>query len=166
MSSSRPRRDFPDAEHDHSHCAAHALGQADLICEARGVRLTEIRRRVLEVIWDSHVPIGAYDILAKLNAGGGRSAPMAVYRALDFLIENGLVHRIDSRNAFIGCSHPEEPHRAQFLICNVCSAVAELDSEALHETVRRTARTKGFRVENVVIEASGRCPNCARKSAP
>ena len=154
--------EFPPPNHDHAACAAHAIVEASKVCDSRGIRLTDIRRRVLEAIWDSHAPIGAYDILAKLNSGGGRSAPMAVYRALDFLIENGLAHRIDSRNAFIGCSHPTKAHRAQFLICRDCGAVAEIASRKLVDSVRRTARTKGFEVDDVVIEASGRCPLCTR----
>lgn len=152
---------FPSPGHDHRHCAKHALSEAEGVCEERGVRLTALRRRVLELVWDSHAPIGAYDILAKLNAGGARNAPMAVYRALDFLIDNSLVHRLDSRNAFIGCRHPRDQHRAQFLICDKCGAVAELASDSIHDSIRRAARTKGFKVDNVNIEATGRCPNCA-----
>lgn len=160
MTSPRRRAEFPDPDHDHADCTADALQRADQVCQARGARLTDTRRRVLEVIWDSHAPIGAYDILAKLNTGGGRNAPMAVYRALDFLIDNGLVHRLDSKNAFVGCSHPEEQHRAQFLICDACGTVAELASKAVQDVIGRAARAKGFRVDYVVIEASGRCPNC------
>jgi Fur family zinc uptake transcriptional regulator len=150
--------------HDHGPCAARALAEAEELCTQRGARLTDLRRRVLERVWASHVPVGAYDILAQLNADGGRIAPMAVYRALEFLMDNGLVHRLDSRNAYIGCVHPGETHRAQFLICETCGAVAELASRALADGVRRAALAKGFRVDSVMIEASGRCPNCS--SAP
>ncbi len=166
MALQRALRNFPDPGHDHARCAAQALVRADQLCEVWGIRLTDTRRRVLESVWESHAPIGAYDILAKLNAGGGRHAPMAVYRALDFLLANGLVHRIDSRNAVVGCTHPEEKHRAQFLICSHCGVVAEIASKALDETVRRAARVTGFRVDSVSIEATGRCPNCVETNPP
>src|SRR3546814_13619005 len=98
--------------HDHDHCVSHALAEADSLCARQGVRLTALRKRVLELVWQSHKPLGAYDILAQLTEQDGRrAAPPTVYRALDFLLENGLVHRIASLNAFIGCNHPE--HRSE-----------------------------------------------------
>jgi Fur family zinc uptake transcriptional regulator len=119
-----------------------------------------MRRQVLTAIWESHVPIGAYDILAQLNTGGGRNAPMAVYRALDFLLEHGLVHRVASLNAFVGCAHPGEAHGSQFLICRVCGSVGEINTKAINVAVARAA--PGFAVENEVIEISGVCPHCRR----
>ena len=102
--------------HDHSHCVHSALSEADVLCAQKGLRLTALRRRVLELVWQSHKPLGAYDILAVLSEQDGRrAAPPTVYRALDFLLDNGLVHRIASLNAFIGCSHPEHAHQGQFL---------------------------------------------------
>jgi Fur family zinc uptake transcriptional regulator len=93
--------------HDHSHCVHSALSEADTLCAQKGLRLTALRRRVLELVWQSHKPLGAYDILAVLSEQDGRrAAPPTVYRALDFLLENGLVHRISSLNAFVGCVHP------------------------------------------------------------
>ena len=111
---------FPAESHDHDTCVADALAQAEEVCRRRGLRLTETRRRVLEIVWNSHKPVGAYDILEELGRDGKRPAPPTVYRALDFLIEAWLVHRLDSLSAFIGCSDPSHAHTGQFLICSEC----------------------------------------------
>ena len=110
----RPLPDTPLAclPHDHSQCVDSALADADALCARQGVRLTALRRRVLELVWQSHKPLGAYDILGTLSEEDGRrAAPPTVYRALDFLMENGLIHRIASLNAFIGCVRPEHSHQ-------------------------------------------------------
>ena len=120
---------FPDPDHDHAPCRTEALDKAERLCRTTGKKLTNIRRRVLETVWESHRPIGAYDILAKLNQDGGRTAPIIIYRALEFLMDNGLVHRLASLNAFIGCSHPEHDHAAGFLICKECGSTVELESK-------------------------------------
>jgi len=152
--------DFPKKGHDHKACGAHALAEAQEICSARGARLTDLRRRVLEIVWEGHRPLGAYDILARINADGSRNAPMAVYRALDFLIEQGLVHRLSSLNAFVGCRHPGETHAGQFLICNTCKDVAELTSAAVSKTVAKAAMAHGFQPASEIVEVMGLCPNC------
>ncbi len=152
---------FPKPGHDHARCTAAALGKAEAVCAARGTRLTEIRRRVLERVWRSHVPVGAYDILAQLNAGGGRQAPIAVYRALEFLMDNGLVHRLASLNAYIGCAHMgEDGHAAQFLICRKCGTTAELESAHLTRALGRAVAERGFTVDSQVVEIGGICPHC------
>ena len=157
---------FPKPDHDHSRCSASALRKAETICAARKVRLTDIRRDVLEIVWKSHVPVGAYDILAQLNADGGRTAPMAVYRALEFLMENGLVHRLASLNAFIGCAHlnaesGEGHHAAQFLICRACGTAAELESAPLTRALTQAVAERGFTIDSQIVEISGLCPHCA-----
>ncbi|MCB2108464.1 MAG: transcriptional repressor [Rhodobacteraceae bacterium] len=151
---------FPPPGHDHRSCASEAIAAAETICQDRGSRLTALRQRVLEAIWEGHRPLGAYDILARLNRNGGRNAPMAVYRALDFLMDHGLVHRLASRNAFIGCRHPGDDHSAQFLICDSCGSVAELASDDVHKTIGRAAAKKGFAVTSETVEITGHCPNC------
>ncbi len=161
---SRPRT--PPAGHDHEHCIADALAKAETICERHGARLTPMRRRVLELVWQSHRPVGAYDLLDLLNARGRRHAPIAVYRALDFLIERGLVHRLASRNAFIGCSHPAEPHTAQFLICERCHAVTELEDKAIAGAIRAGASHLGFTLAAHVVEAQGVCATCRGQVLP
>ncbi|MBL8630812.1 MAG: transcriptional repressor [Rhodospirillaceae bacterium] len=151
---------FPKKGHNHKACGAHAMAEAEAICRNRGARLTDLRKRVLETVWHSHGPMGAYDILARINAGGERNAPMAVYRALDFLMEQGLVHRLTSLNAFVGCRHPGHQHSGQFLICNACNDVAELDSDAVGKTVTKAASARGFTPISTVVEVMGLCPNC------
>jgi Fur family transcriptional regulator, zinc uptake regulator len=158
------KRAAKGAEHSHDHgvCVADALGRADEICRSRGVRLTDIRRRVLEIVWSSHAAIGAYDILEKLREKGGRQAPIAVYRALDFLMEQGLVHRLASRNAYIGCDEPAHAHEAQFLICEKCQTVSELSDKRIEEAIRSGAERKRFRVGGHVVEIQGVCASCRR----
>lgn len=152
---------FPTPGHDHHGCAAAALKKADELCQASGKKLTAIRRQVLREVWGSHAPIGAYDILAALNKEGGRTAPMAVYRALEFLMENGLVHRIASLNAFVGCAHPDRDHAAGFLICRECGCAAELESESVSKALGAELTARGFTVDSQVIELSGTCPHCS-----
>lgn len=148
---------FPAANHDHHRCVAHALAAAEAECARRGARLTEIRRRVLELVWASHAPVGAYAILEKL---GRSAAPPTVYRALDFLLAHGLVHRIERLNAFVGCSHPGAPHAGQFLLCTQCGAAAELDDGAIAGALAAAAAQLGFSVTGQTIEAEGQCPAC------
>jgi len=179
--SHKPRADFPKPGHNHARCAADALRRAETICAARKTRLTEIRRDVLEIVWQSHVPIGAYDILSRLNKGGGgrppsntsrarraregRIAPMAVYRALEFLMDQGLVHRLASLNAFIGCVHAgEDPHTAQFLICSSCGTTAELESAPLKRALAQAVSERGFTIDSQIVEISGVCPHCSAAS--
>ena len=148
---------FPQPGHNHARCTSDALRRAEAVCASRKVRLTEIRRRVLEAVWQSHVPVGAYDILSQLNAGGGRTAPMQIYRALEFLMDNGLVHRIASLNAYVGCVHAGHDHAAQFLICKGCGTAAELQSPALRRALAKAVSGRGFTVDQQIVEISGFC---------
>jgi len=156
-----PKTPLAYTPHDHDHCVSSALAEADSLCLRQGVRLTALRRRVLELVWQSHRPLGAYDILATLSEQDGRrAAPPTVYRALDFLLENGLVHRIASLNAFIGCSHPEHPHQGQFLICRNCHTAIELEQASIAEAIESAARTVNFAVETQTVEVVGLCAPC------
>ncbi|MBD8575309.1 transcriptional repressor [Pseudomonas syringae] len=147
--------------HDHSHCVHSALTVADTLCAGKGLRLTALRRRVLELVWQSHKPLGAYDILGVLSEEDGRrAAPPTVYRALDFLLEHGLVHRISSLNAFTGCNHPTHAHQGQFLICRQCHAAIELQHPAISDAVVNAATEVGFSVEGQTIEIVGVCAGC------
>lgn len=138
-----------------------ALAEADALCARQGLRLTTLRRRVLELVWQSHKPLGAYDILAVLSdEDGRRAAPPTVYRALDFLLENGLVHRIASLNAFTGCNHPTHAHQGQFLICRLCHAAIELQHPAISNAVVDAAAGVGFAVEGQTVEIVGVCAGC------
>ncbi|SFP69922.1 Fur family transcriptional regulator [Pseudomonas borbori] len=147
--------------HDHSRCVSHALAEAESICTRQGLRLTALRKRVLELVWQSHKPLGAYDILAVLSEQDGRrAAPPTVYRALDFLLDNGLVHRIASLNAFVGCSHPAHAHQGQFLICRSCHAAIELEHAAISAAIVSGAQSVGFVVEGQTVEVLGLCAGC------
>jgi Fur family transcriptional regulator, zinc uptake regulator len=147
--------------HDHARCVADALQAAEQVCSRRGARLTALRKRVLQLVWHSHQPLGAYEILATLSAEDGRiAAPPTVYRALDFLQENGLVHRIASQNAFIGCNHPGEIHQGQFLICRQCHSAIELQRSNIEQAVQDSASGLGFLVEGQTVEIVGLCSRC------
>ena len=132
----------------------------------RGVQLTDLRRAVLSIIWQSHSAIGAYDILDRLREMGRRAAPVTVYRALDFLIANGLVHRLTSQNAYLGCDHPDQSHDAQILICRLCGAAGEVSAPAITAAIEKTAAASGFRIEAPVVEITGICPRCAEPKGP
>ncbi|MEG3618017.1 Fur family transcriptional regulator [Magnetovibrio sp. PR-2] len=151
---------FPSESHDHTHCEAQALKRAEGLCAERGVRLTDIRRQVLELVWKSHVPVGAYDLLDQLKTQGKKAQPPTVYRALDFLLEQGLIHRIESQNAYIGCSDPEHDHVGQFLICRDCGATAELVDARIDDAISKGANDMGFRVEHPTVELEGTCAKC------
>lgn len=147
--------------HNHEHCISDALNEARILCEQRGVRLTAIREKVLELVWQNHQPVGAYDILAILAREESRPAqPPTVYRALDFLREQGLVHRISSINAYIGCPHPGEHHKGCFLICEKCRTTVEIDHPDINCAVQSCADDHGFAINESAIELTGLCPNC------
>lgn len=154
---------FSGAAHDHGHCLEQALEQAEVICQARHARLTTLRRRVLELIWSSHAPIGAYDLLRRLSREHERAAPPTVYRALDFLLAQGLIHRIESLNAFVGCAQPDSSHGGQFLICRDCGQAAELQDDRVEEAIDRGAAALGFLVESRTVELRGLCPGCRER---
>jgi len=157
----RARREaFPSREHDHASCIEQALADAAAICLSRRARLTPLRKRVLEIIWQSHRPLGAYDILEVLSRDGRAAAPPTVYRGLDFLLDHGLIHRIDTLNAFVGCSQPGHPGSGQFLICEKCGMAAEVNDAGLEAAIGSAAESAGFSATEHTVEISGRCPHC------
>jgi Fur family zinc uptake transcriptional regulator len=147
-------------DHDHGACISDALSAAADLCLGRGTRLTELRRRVLGLVWASHRPIGAYEVLAKLGPRGRKAAPPTVYRALDFLLEHGLVHRVESRNAFIGCAAPGHGQTRSILICGDCGSAAEIADPRLARDIATSAATIGFEVRHPTIEVLGLCRHC------
>jgi len=152
---------FPTPDHDHDRCASEAIAHAEAICAARKERLTPVRRRVLEALLASHAPLGAYELIDRLALRAARPAPITIYRALDFLREQGLVHRIESRNAFVACVHNHASgDPVVFLICEKCGAVGEAASAAVADTVRLASRAAGFTPKTPVIEISGICAHC------
>jgi len=152
---------FPAPGHNHERCASDAIAHAEAICRERDERLTPMRRAVLEALLSSHVPLGAYELIDRLAKQGARPAPVTIYRALDFLRAQGLVHRIESRNAFIACVHNHDSGEpVVFLICEKCGAVGEAAAAAVANTIKTASRAAGFTPKTPVIEISGICAHC------
>jgi len=147
-------------DHDHALCIDAALDRAALLCARRGARLTKLRRRVLELVWQGHFAVKAYDLLGELDRGDGAAKPPTVYRALDFLMAHGLVHRLESMNAYVGCPEPEAPHDGQFLICDACGTVSEFAAPAIEAAIAGHAAGLGFAVGQQTVELRGVCRNC------
>jgi Fur family zinc uptake transcriptional regulator len=158
-----PRTIFPAPDHDHERCASTAIAHAEAQCAARAQRLTPMRRQVLEALLASHKPLGAYEIIERL-AHKNRPAPITIYRALEFLRENGLVHRIESRNAFVACVHDHGGEDlVVFLICERCGAVGEAPGGAAAEALKASARAAGFSPKSPLIEIAGICSHCRER---
>ena len=151
---------FPDLHHNHAKCTADLLSRAERTCGRRGSKLTGQRRDILNCVAESHAAVGAYDIIERMAAHGPRPAPITIYRALDFLLAHGLVHKIESRNAFVACSQAHDDRPAALLICEACGTVAELDMPAAFAAVSAAAAAQGFREARTVIEMSGTCGSC------
>ena len=141
------------------------IDQAERQCLKRGVRFTPIRRRVLELIANSHGALKAYDLLDQLAKEHGAARPPTIYRALDFLIEQGLVHRIESLNAFLACHYPEHQPGFQLLICRGCGRVEEMHDDDLGTRLLASADRHGFSIERQTVELEGRCQKCASQVA-
>ena len=140
------------------------LAHAEAVCRARGLQFTPLRREVLEAVAESGKAQGAYDIAERLSAPGKRVAPVSVYRALDFLMEQGLVHRIASRNAFIPCAHDHAPGEGViFLICRTCGVVDEASSEEVEGGLGRTLEKAGFTPTHSILEVEGDCGLCRER---
>ncbi len=152
-------------EHDHQSCVHDALAAVEACCAADGLRLTPVRRTVLELLLKEHRALGAYEILDLLGAAGFGSQPPVAYRALDFLAEHGFAHKIERLNAFVACSHPGEDHSPAFMICRLCDAVAEAHATPNKGTLGDVARATGFQIERTVVEAEGVCPSCVDKAS-
>jgi Fur family transcriptional regulator, zinc uptake regulator len=156
-----PRAIFPAPNHDHQRCASEAIAYAEAQCAARAQRLTPLRRQVLEALLASHSPLGAYEIIERMADKNGRPAPITVYRALDFLRDNGLVHRIESRNAFVACAHNHSgDDLVVFLICERCGAVGEGPGRAVAAALKSASRAAGFSPKSPLIEIAGICSHC------
>jgi Fur family zinc uptake transcriptional regulator len=139
---------------------AARLAEAERQCADRGARLTPVRRRTLEILLGARKPLGAYEVLETLAADGYGAQPPVAYRALDFLMLHGLVHKVRELNAFTACTHPEAKHSAAFLICRLCGSVAETFAEPKRGALGRAARAVGFEIERTVVEAEGVCADC------
>jgi Fur family transcriptional regulator, zinc uptake regulator len=178
--SSRPRKGAPPRPHAdrHSDACAHAaerasqaplaLSEAERICRDRGARLTAIRRQVLESLYDTHRPLGAYDLAESLTARVGRRiAPITIYRALEFLLEQGLIHRLVTRNAFVACPHQHGRHDVvAFLICEKCGGVDEASPPSVSIALDGVLKKGQFAPREQIVEIAGLCAHCQAKGPP
>ena len=153
--------------HNHSTCIEKAMNDAKAICRAKKTRLTTLRELVLELIWQNHEPLGAYQLMDKLRERyDGNVAPPTVYRALDFLQENGLVHRLATLNAYIGCSQlHQRDHQPSFFICKECNKAMEVNTPRVTQAIREIASARQFSANTGgAVEVVGLCNSCSRNS--
>lgn len=142
---------------------SQVLEQAEGLCRERGVRLTEQRKTVLRLLCKSDKPLSAYELLDCMRSVVKNPAPPTVYRALDFLLEQGLVHKLESLHAYVGCNHPDHPHVSQFLICDDCGEVAEVEDSTVVKSLKAAGKAAGFRTKRPVVELLGTCAQCIDK---
>src|ERR1700736_3503712 len=147
------------------HVTAHGVEAVGKACRERGLPFTAPRRSVLEILWNEGHPIGAYDVIRKMQQRAGRRiAPTTVYRALDFLVAQGFISKIESKNLFVPCAHPDHPHICVFLICENCGGSTEIENPQLEKLFARDAASLGFRVKKRIVELQGLCAKCAAAS--
>ncbi|MCB1772577.1 MAG: transcriptional repressor [Gammaproteobacteria bacterium] len=139
------------------------LERAEALCRERGVRLTVQRKAVLRLLCLSDRPLSAYELLEQMRDVVRNPAPPTVYRALDFLLEQGLVHKLESLHAYVGCAHPDHAHASQFLICDDCGEVAEVEDASVARSLNAAGKAIGFRTRRPVVELLGTCAQCAAK---
>ena len=156
-----PKPTFHAPDHDHDRCTADGMRHAEQVCAKRAQKLTPIRRQVFEALLASHRPLGAYEIIEELAKTVSRPAPITIYRALDFLMANDLVHRIESRNAFIACAHDHgTSSMVAVLICDKCGSVGEVPAAQVAQSLNDAARLTGFTPKLSVVEITGTCAHC------
>jgi Fur family transcriptional regulator, zinc uptake regulator len=154
---------FPEPGHDHGPCIDEAVARAKRVCEAGGIRLTALREAVLRVLTGSHKALGAYDIIERMSEQGRRLAPISVYRIIDVLIEAGLVHRLESRNAYFACLAPHQDSASMVvLLCQACDRVAEAEAPAAWGAINAITKDTGFAVSATILEIQGQCPDCRK----
>ena len=154
-----------DTKHDHDKCIQNALQNTKKICS--GKELTEIRQQVLELIWQDHRPVKAYDLIENfkpIRPTKGLAKPTTIYRALEFLLEKGLIHRVESLNAFIGCNNPLHVHELVLLICKKCENVQERTAEGVMESIKTELKNANFIPHRKTIEIHGLCEHCQSPS--
>ncbi|WP_224826150.1 Fur family transcriptional regulator [Cognatishimia sp. MH4019] len=151
--------------HNHDSCIQTGVSAAAETCAAEGLQLTDVRRRVLEILLEKHRALGAYDILEMLRAEGMGSQPPVAYRALAFLTKHGFAHKIERLNKFVACSDIGGNHTPAFLICTGCDQVAEAHLEASAGRLSKAADAVGFTIERAVLEAEGLCQSCREAAA-
>jgi Fur family zinc uptake transcriptional regulator len=154
-----------DPQH-HVHDGDAFVREVERACEQRGLRLTPIRANALRLIADAGRPIKAYDLLDQMKTTHDAAAPPTVYRALDFLLEHGFIHKLASINAYVGCHHPGgAQHAVPFLICDNCQSATELEDADVVDSLEASARALGFMPQAQTLEVHGLCMNCAKQAA-
>ncbi|MGB2102620.1 MAG: Fur family transcriptional regulator [Porticoccaceae bacterium] len=147
--------------HDHVRCINAAISRAHEICDRSNVRLTATREAILRLLWQNHQPLGAYQLQQQLTKVSDKPvAPPTIYRAIEFLVNLGLVHRIPSLNAYVGCPFPNSEHSNIFLICKECNTVAEIAESRVNSLLESLCDKVDFKPETQTIEIFGCCPNC------
>jgi Fur family zinc uptake transcriptional regulator len=149
--------------HDHARCISQAIAAAHSICQTKKIRLTPIRLRIFELIWSNHKAVGAYDLLEILQREDPKAKPVTIYRALDFLLAAGLIHKVASLNAFVGCSSPETSHHSVLLICNTCQNTREVASQSIYEAICEIGEKNAFLPQQSIFELHGCCAACCKK---
>lgn len=152
--------DSQQSSHDHKLCIKKAMQMAEKLCQERGAQLTPIRQKILELIWENHQAVKAYDLLEKIKPFNFSAKPATVYRALDFLIEQRLIHRVESLNAFIGCNHMESKHDLLLLICDQCNQIEEKPAPQIMASLTEELKKTHFIVRSKSIEIHGICARC------
>ncbi len=138
------------------------LTHAEALCKKRGARLTQHRRTVLQLLCRSPKPLSAYELLAQMQSKIDNAAPTTIYRALEFLQQQGLAHKLESIHAYVGCSHPDHPHDSQFLICADCGDVSEVEDQQVTNSLHAASKAAGFQADRPIVELVGTCANCGK----
>lgn len=163
MNDPTPIMAFPEPGHNHGSCCAAALARAETTFADRGMKFTALRAKVFAEIAASHIAIGAYQIIERLAQAGTRLAPISVYRALDALLEAGVVHRLESRNAFFACHTSHAASGQQLiLVCATCGRVAEVAAQPVFDGIGSVAEASGFMLQSCLVEVAGTCSHCGQ----
>lgn len=147
---------------NHNNCIESAIKKTEKVFKERGLAFTFLRKKILKLVLESHIPFGAYDILAKLKLESESAKPITVYRILDLFLENNVVHKIESQNKFLACSHPGENHNCWFLICNNCNNIQELCSSKLKDAIDSECKNYNFTLKKTILEINGICRICIK----
>jgi len=140
---------------------ADGLKKAEETCRRKGIRLTRLRREILELLLAADAPVKAYDIIEQMRDRGKRITPATVYRTLDFLLQHELAHKVNALNAFVPCTGSHDKHALLMFVCSHCHQTQELDDPALYETLQAKLGEKGMSMDGSCIEIQGSCPNCS-----
>ncbi len=138
------------------------MDAALVACARKGIQLTDLRRQVLRLILEAEAPSTAYQLLGRLKQSRENATPPTIYRVLDFLMQEHLIHKVERLNAFVPCAevNHEHAHPVQFLICRRCGTVAEIEDAAVSEALEQAAHGKGFHAGHAIVEVEGTCAAC------